>query len=283
MESLFKQWMCEDHDTRKENAAAFVRNLVQGIEARYADILETAEWVYCGCGERAQSPMDCYTVQNIVQIHHEMSLGTEAWVLQLFFTVKDDSTNMVEKHVGWSVKSFDTDTLLALSHALDCEMLMSNRGGAGVTHLPARQVSRATHVGVFSHEYGTDIMFFRHTGEGTPSAREAVEVSSIDFEPEKGESFELVPLHGGGEVMDLKGKQRCMTADDGEEQLAGCCGSCQKWRLRGGGISRWKALPGNCEHHPKVWTLYNTQCDCGGYVAWNRAGQIGQKTKERFK
>ena len=52
-------------------------------------------------------------------------------------------------------------------------------------------------------------------------------------------------------------------------QLDGCCGTCQKWRLRGGKIAQWAELPGNCEHHPKLWTRHDTPCDCAGYVKWD--------------
>ena len=49
--------------------------------------------------------------------------------------------------------------------------------------------------------------------------------------------------------------------------IVGCCGTCQKWRLRGGKVTG--DLPGNCEHHPKQWTRRDTPCDCNGYVKWD--------------
>lgn len=69
-------------------------------------------------------------------------------------------------------------------------------------------------------------------------------------------------------------KVRVYTTD---RQLVGCCGTCQKWRLRGGKISMWRTLPGNCEYHPQVWTRYDMPCDCNGYVTWDKPNNLEGK------
>ena len=55
------------------------------------------------------------------------------------------------------------------------------------------------YIAVFRHEYGVDCFTFYFMPAGElkyPSPRKVAEHFNIDFEPEKGETFELVPAHG---------------------------------------------------------------------------------------
>jgi hypothetical protein len=54
------------------------------------------------------------------------------------------------------------------------------------------------YIAVFRHEYGVDCFTFYFVPNGDlkyPSPRKVAERFTIDFEPEKGETFELVPAH----------------------------------------------------------------------------------------
>ena len=56
--------------------------------------------------------------------------------------------------------------------------------------------SRELYIAVFHHEFGTDTFTFLFTPDGElkyPSPRKVVEHFNINFEPEKGETFELIP------------------------------------------------------------------------------------------
>jgi len=58
--------------------------------------------------------------------------------------------------------------------------------------------NRELYIAVFHHEYGTDTFVFFFTPDGDlkyPSPRKVVEYFNIDFEPDKGERFELSPAH----------------------------------------------------------------------------------------
>jgi hypothetical protein len=54
------------------------------------------------------------------------------------------------------------------------------------------------YIAVFRHEYGVDCFTFHFVPQGNlrhPSPRKVAEHFKIDFEPEKGETFELVPAY----------------------------------------------------------------------------------------
>ena len=56
--------------------------------------------------------------------------------------------------------------------------------------------SRELYIAVFHHEFGTDTFTFLFTPDGElkyPSPRKVVKHFNINFEPEKGETFELIP------------------------------------------------------------------------------------------
>ena len=58
------------------------------------------------------------------------------------------------------------------------------------------------YIGVFRHEYGVDCFTFHFMPAGElkyPSPRKVVEHFNIDFEPEKGETFELVAAYGSNQ------------------------------------------------------------------------------------
>jgi hypothetical protein len=54
------------------------------------------------------------------------------------------------------------------------------------------------YIAVFHHEYGVDCFTFYFVSSHSlrhPSPRKVAEHFNIDFEPEKGETFELLPAH----------------------------------------------------------------------------------------
>ena len=55
------------------------------------------------------------------------------------------------------------------------------------------------YIAIFRHEYGVDCFTFHFVPAGElryPSPRKAAEHFNINFEPEKGETFELIPAYG---------------------------------------------------------------------------------------